>query len=160
MLEDRAARAYGFAMNQTLKRRGGFTLMELLVVIAIITILTTIVGINVLNKPAAAKIAATKANIGALKSALQIYKTDNGFYPSQPQGLQALVTKAIAAPIPASFPADGYLTSVHVPKDAWNRDFIYLAPGRKGESYEILSYGSDGEPGGKDDAADLSSSDT
>jgi general secretion pathway protein G len=146
-------------MNRNTHSRGGFTLIELLVVIAIITILTTIVGINVLNKPAEAKIAATKSNISALKSALQIYKTDNGFYPTQPQGLQALVAKAAADPVPASFPTDGYLTSRNVPKDAWNRDLIYLAPGRKGESYEIISYGSDGEPGGKGDAADLSSSD-
>ena len=132
--------------------------MELLVVIAIITILTTIVGINVLHKPAEAKVTAAKANLKSLQSAVQMYKTENGFYPAQAQGLQALVTKAVTEPVPASFPPDGYLTSRNVPKDEWNHDFIYLCPGRKGESFEIISYGSDGEPGGDGDAADLSTS--
>lgn len=130
--------------------------MELLVVIAIITILTTIVGLNVLHKPGEAKVAACKANLKSLQTALQIYKTDNGFYPTQAQGLQALVAKTSTEPVPAQFPTDGYLTSRNVPKDEWNHDFIYLVPGRKGESYEIISYGSDGEPGGDGDATDLS----
>lgn len=132
--------------------------MELLVVIAIITILTTIVGINVLHKPAEAKVTATKANLKSLQTAMQLYKTENGFYPTQAQGLEALVVRASTPPVPTSFPADGYLTSRNAPKDEWNRDFIYLSPGRKGESFEIISYGSDGEPGGEGDAADLSTS--
>lgn len=146
-------------MKRTHRNDAGFTLMELLVVIAIITILTTIVGINVLHKPAEAKITATKANLKSLQTALQLYKTENGFYPAQAQGLDALVRKAATEPVPTSFPADGYLTSRNVPKDEWGHEFIYLAPGRKGESFEIISYGSDGEPGGDGDAADFSTSD-
>ncbi len=132
--------------------------MEILVVIAIITILTSIVAINVLHKPAEAKIVATKANLKSLQTAVQMYKTDNGFLPTQQQGLQALVSKVTTEPVPATFPQDGYLSSRTLPKDAWSREFIYLSPGRKGESFEIISYGSDGEPGGDGDAADLSSS--
>jgi general secretion pathway protein G len=145
-------------MKRTHTRKAAFTLMELLVVIAIITILTTIVGINVLHKPAEAKVAATKANLKSLQTAIQLYKTENGFYPAQAQGLRALVAKPVTDPIPASFPADGYLSSRNVPKDEWNHDFIYLSPGRHNESFEIISYGSDGEPGGDGDAADLSTS--
>jgi general secretion pathway protein G len=69
-----------------------------------------------------------------------------------------LVVKPTVEPIPANFPADGYLTSRNVPKDPWGRDFIYLAPGRKGESFEIICYGTDGEPGGEGDKADISTS--
>lgn len=145
-------------MKNHAQRSRGFTLMELLVVIAIITILTTIVGINVLHKPAEAKVGAAKANLKSLQAAVQLYKTENGFPPSQVQGLGALVSKATTEPVPASFPQDGYLTSRNVPKDPWNREFIYLAPGRKGESFEIICYGSDGEPGGDSDQADLSTS--
>lgn len=146
------------AMKKHSQSRSGFTLMELLVVIAIITILTAIVGVNVLHKPGEAKVAATKANLKSLQTALQVYKTDNGFYPTQAQGLQALVSRATTDPVPASFPRDGYLTSLNVPKDEWGREYIYLTPGRSGESYEIISYGSDSEPGGEGDAADLSTS--
>jgi general secretion pathway protein G len=35
---------------------------------------------------------------------------------------------------------------------------VYLVPGRNSEPFEIMSYGSDGEPGGTGDAADLASS--
>ena len=132
--------------------------MELLVVIAIITILTAIVGINVLHKPAEAKVAAVKANLRNLQAAMQVYKTDHGFVPTQAQGLEALVSRPTTDPAPANYPRDGYLSSLKVPKDEWGRDYIYLSPGRHGETFEIISYGSDGEPGGDGDAADLSTS--
>ena len=45
-----------------------------------------------------------------------------------------------------------------LPKDPWNNEYIYLVPGRAGELFEIISYGSDGEPGGEGEAADLSTS--
>ena len=138
--------------------RHGFTLVELLVVIAIISILAGVVTVSLVSKPAEARIAAAKLQIQQLQSALNIYRTDHGAYPTQEQGLEALVRLPDREPIPRKYPRDGYLTSRIVPKDPWKRPFIYLAPGRGGESYEIISYGSDGEPGGEDDAADLSSS--
>ena len=36
--------------------------------------------------------------------------------------------------------------------------YLYFAPGRNGEAFEILSYGSDAQPGGEGDASDISSS--
>jgi general secretion pathway protein G len=136
----------------------GFTLIEILVVIAIIAILAGIVGLNLAHKPAEAKVAATKMQVNILQSAVQTYRTEQGRVPTQAQGLRALVEKPAAEPIPANYPAEGYLTSRRLPQDAWGRDFIYLAPGRSNETFEIISYGSDGEPGGAGDAADLSSS--
>jgi len=32
---------------------------------------------------------------------------------------------------------------------------VYLLPGRDDREYEIISYGSDGQPGGQGDAADI-----
>ncbi len=137
---------------------GGFTLIELLVVIAIITILAGVVTVSLVRKPAEARIAAAKLQIKELQTALNIYRTEQGRFPTQEQGLDALVRAPDREPIPRSYPRDGYLEGTKVPMDPWGVPFVYLAPGRAGESYEILCYGSDGEPGGEDDAADLSSS--
>ncbi len=140
-------------------RAGGFTLIEILVVIMIITILASIVTVNVLRKPGEARVSAAKMQIKQLQTALQLYRTEQGRLPTQDQGLEALVAKPASDPVPPNYPDEGYLDSQKVPPDPWKSAFIYLVPGRKGEVFEIISYGSDGEPGGDGEAADLSSSD-
>lgn len=62
-------------------------------------------------------------------------------------------------PLPREYPDEGYLESRTVPEDPWGSPYLYLSPGREGEAYEIFTYGSDGEPGGEGEAADISSSD-
>lgn len=149
-------------LSEQKKRRrsaGGFTLIEILVVIMIITILAGIVGVSVLRKPGEARVSAAKMQIRQLQAAVQLYKTEQGRVPTQQQGLEALVAKPATDPVPDNYPDEGYLDTRNVPKDPWNKEYIYLAPGQHGESFEIISYGSDGEPGGEKDAADISSSD-
>ena len=141
-----------------LRGSAGFTLIEILVVVIIITILASIVTVQVVQKPAKARVAAAKIQIKQLKLAVQLYRAEHGFYPTQAQGLQALVAKPNTQPIPSNFPSQGYLDSLEVPHDPWSHEYIYLVPGQQGEPFEILSYGSDGERGGGGDAADLSSS--
>lgn len=141
------------------RKQRGFTLIEILVVVLIITILAGIVGVSVLRHPGEAKVTAAKLQIKNFKGALQLYRMEQNRYPSQEQGLAALCFKPEIAPIPAKYPLEGYLDSRKLPKDPWNRDYLYLLPGRNNETYEIISYGSDGEPGGTGEAADLSSSD-
>ena len=139
--------------------KAGFTLMEILVVLIIITILATIVGVNVVRKPGEARLAAARVQIKSLQTALQMYRTEQGRLPTQEQGLDALCNKPTASPVPDQYPDEGYLESRKVPMDPWNREYLYLVPGRHGEAYEIISYGADGEPGGTGEDADLSSSD-
>ena len=139
------------------QQKQGFTLIEILVVVMIIAILASIVGINVLRKPSEARVAAAQMQIKQLQTALQMYRTEQGRLPTQAQGLSALVIKPSTDPVPEKYPEEGYLDSRTLPKDPWGNDFIYLIPGRNGETFEIISYGSDGEPEGQGDAADLSS---
>ncbi len=137
----------------------GFSLIEVLVALAIISILAGVVTISVLNKPAEARVVAARTEIQQLKTAVQIYKTDHGFVPTEQQGLEALVTRPATGPEPKTYPADGYLGTRRLPDDPWGNPYIYLSPGTLGETFEIISYGRDGEPGGENDAADISSSD-
>ena len=137
----------------------GFTLVEIMVVIMIIALLTGLVGKNVIGNFTKGKRTAAKAQIQVLSSALTTYRMDNGRYPTQTQGLKALVIKPNTEPVPKSYLEGGYLDKTNLPLDSWGVDYIYVIPGRQNEKFEIISYGSDGEPGGTGGDADLSSSD-
>lgn len=139
-------------------RSRGFTLIEVLVVLAILSILAGIVIVNVADRPGEARVAAARTTLQSLRSAVNLYRTDNGNVPTMQQGLAALVEKPTSGPALQKYPQDGYLGTRVLPADPWKNDYIYLVPGREGETFEIISYGSDGQPGGEGDAADLSSS--
>jgi len=140
-------------------KNAGFTLLELLVVILIITILGTVVGVQLAGKPDEARRAAALAQIVNYRLALQSYRMENGGLPTQRQGLQALVEASPLDPKPRKFPAEGYLERRSLPLDPWGNDYGYLIPGSRGETFEIICYGRDGEPGGLNADADVSSVD-
>lgn len=144
--------------DRTPAASAGFTLLEILVVVMIITILASIVTVSVLRKPGEAKVSAARMQIKQLQTAVQLYRSEQDRIPTQEQGLEALVARPTMEPVPERYPDEGYLDSRVVPTDPWKNEYIYLAPGRHGEPFEIISYGSDGEPGGEEEAADLSSS--
>ena len=139
--------------------RAGFTLVEILVVIAIISLLAGVVLLNIAPQIGMGSQAAAKAQIQVLSSAATTYRMAHGRYPTQQQGLEALVRKPAQEPIPENYPDSGYLSGRTVPADPWKNPYIYLCPGRQNEPFEILSYGADGEPGGTGADADVSSSD-
>ena len=139
-------------------KQSGFSLIEVLVVIVIISILAGVVAVGLMDAPGKAKRAAARSQLDALYTALTRYQLDNGTYPTQQQGLDALVTKPASAPVPTQYPQYGYLESRSLPLDPWGNPYIYLVPGRD-VPVEVICYGADGEPGGEGDAADLSSAD-
>jgi general secretion pathway protein G len=139
--------------NVPIFRRGtGFTLIEIMVVVVILGILAALIVPKVISRPDDARIIAAKQDVTTLAQALRLYKLDNLAYPTTDQGLQALVVKPAAAPIPANWKAGGYLE--RLPKDPWGREYRYLNPGRHGE-IDIYSLGADGEPGGEGNDADI-----
>jgi len=139
-----------------MKRQSGFTLIEILVAVLIISILAAIVGVNVVKRPGEARVAAAKAQLGAFKTAMQLYRMDNGRLPTQRQGLAALCRRPTVPPVPEKYREEGYLDARRLPKDPWGNDYVYLVPGSGGEPYEMVSYGADGEPDGDGQDADIS----
>jgi general secretion pathway protein G len=138
--------------RQRAKRQGerGFTLVEILVVITIIGLIMGLVGPRVLNYLTESKVKAAKIQIESLASALDLFFLDTGRYPSGSEGLAALVQR------PGSIPAwnGPYLKGGLVPADPWGNPYIYRAPGQHG-TYDLSSYGSDGQEGGTGTAADI-----
>ena len=132
----------------------GFTLIEVLVVITILTILAALIVPRIMDRPDQARQVAATNDIRAIESAFNLYRLDNGVYPSTEQGLSALVQKPDIGVIPRNWKSGGYLD--RVPKDPWGRDYQYLSPGVQGD-IDIFTYGRDGQPGGEGYDADIGS---
>ena len=60
----------------------GFTLIELLIVVAIIGILATLLMTNFIGVRQRARDAQRKSDLRQVQSALELYRSDNGSYPS------------------------------------------------------------------------------
>lgn len=138
--------------RQTRPERGnkGFTLLELLVVVAIIGLLAAYVGPKYFAQIGKSEQGVTKAQIEAFSKALDTMRLDIGRYPTTAEGLQALVV-----PPPGLSKWNGPYLGKKVPLDPWGKAYIYKFPGTQGRDYDIISYGSDGQPGGTGTAADL-----
>ncbi|TBW56012.1 type II secretion system protein GspG [Marinobacter halodurans] len=136
-----------------LNRNAGFTLIEIMVVMVILGLLVAIVAPNILGRSDQARVTVAQTQMSNIANALDLYRLDNGSYPSTQQGLQALVTKPSGSPEPKNWNPDGYLKSV--PEDPWGNEYQYISPGVNGP-YDLFSYGSDGREGGEGDAADIS----
>jgi general secretion pathway protein G len=121
----------------------GFSLIEIMVVVVILGILASIVVPKIISRPDEARVVKAKQDILAIQNALDLYRLDNGFYPSSDQGLEALVVKPTSDPIPTNWKQ--YLKKL--PKDPWNRPYLYLNPGQHGD-VDIFTYGANGQPGG------------
>jgi general secretion pathway protein G len=133
----------------------GFTLIELMIVIAILGLLAALVGTNVMSKLEEAKASTTRNQIRQLGVVLDDFRRVCGFYPSTDQGLDALVHAPQGREC-KNYDPEGFIKGGHVPKDGWDRDFLYESDGNK---YVIKSLGADGQPGGTGRDADISSDD-
>lgn len=125
--------------------QSGFTLIEVMVVVVILAILAAIVVPRIMNRPDQAKIVKAKEDIMAIENAMDLYKLDNGFYPSTEQGIQALVTQPTLEPTPRNWEAGGYLK--HLPRDPWGHPYRFANPGTHGD-IDIYTDGAADKPGG------------
>lgn len=125
----------------------GFTLVEMMVVIAIIGLIAVLVIPQITHRMDEARIKTTRLQIRELESAVDMFKIDNGFYPSH---LEDLIRRPANA---KTWPPYGYLKEL--PRDGWENGFVYIYPAVRGP-YEIISYGADGRQGGVDENADIS----
>lgn len=126
----------------------GFTLIEIMVVVVILGVLGALVLPNVLSRPDHAKLTAARSDLQSIATALEIYRLDNGRYPTTAQGLEALVKQPTRSPIPRFWSAQGYLKSM--PTDPWGSAYQYEVPGtRSSQDYDLFSFGADGEAGGE-----------
>jgi general secretion pathway protein G len=125
-----------------MKKAQGFTLIEVMVVVVILGILAAIIVPKIMSRPEQARIVKVKQDILAIQSALDLYKLDNGTYPTTDQGLNALVKKPTSDPIPQNWKSDGYLQQL--PMDPWGESYQYT---NENDQLRIFSYGPKGKEG-------------
>lgn len=141
-------------LKQRRRSEGGFTLTEIMVVIFIIGLLSSVVLFNVLGARSDAQVRTAETNITRLANALEQYSLDMYDYPTQQQGLEALVEGPDNLAQGARYRRGGYINEV--PLDPWGRPYVYERPGDKsGRAYDLYSLGADGQEGGEELDADI-----
>jgi general secretion pathway protein G len=137
---------------RNIRRQAGFTLIEIMVVMVIIGLLMALVGPNLIGRSEKAKSQAAAMQIERLGTVLDTFRLDTGRYPTTQEGLNVLVQRPMGLDR-----WDGPYMTKAVPKDPWNRPYIYRSPGENGRPYDLYSLGADGAPGGEDNNRDVTS---
>ena len=138
----------------TARRNRGFTLVEIMAVVLILALLMGIATKNFIGMTDKARVTTTKATLKELRGAVNMFKLDTGRYPTEEEGLYALIEA----------PSDvegwtGYLETTDIPRDAWKHELVYILNPESGMPFEIISYGADGKEGGEGYDMDLYSTD-
>ena len=133
-----------------MRKMTGFTLIEIMVVVVILGILGALIVPNIIGRPDEARVTAAATDIQAIGNALELYRLDNGHYPSTEQGIEALVNQPTGYPAPRRWNQDGYLKKV--PVDPWGEPYRFVSEGR---AMDVYSYGADQKEGGEGVDADI-----
>ena len=133
-----------------MSRRRGFTLLELMVVLLILSLLASIAAPRVAKYLRKAKSDTAKIQVDALGAAVDSFNIDNGRFPTDQEGLKALMDR------PDGLTSwDGpYLKKRDSLTDPWGHPYLYRHPGQKGD-FDIYTLGSDQKQGGEGDARDI-----
>lgn len=129
-----------------MQRHNGFSLIELLVVLVILGLIAGLVIPNVIERGEDAKLKAAKAEVQRLSMAVDEYYLDNG---NPPDELRHLLSK----PSDSSNWNGPYIRESNL-SDPWKNEYVYRYPGEHG-SFDIMSYGADGSPGGEGPNSDI-----
>jgi len=137
-------------MRMRSRRPNGYTLVELLVVLAILGLLVALAAPRVIKYLGSAKSDTARIQIEKLGGVLDLYRLETGRYPSEQEGLQALVEK------PAQDDAwnGPYLKNRESLTDPWGDLYVYRMPGEHGE-YDLYTLGADTKEGGDGEDHDI-----
>lgn len=129
----------------------GFTLIELMVVLVILALLAGLVGPQLFGRVDSAKVKTAETQIRMLRGALQTFRLDMGRYPTNEEGLAALIRPVSTAGERWSGPyLDGEL-----PDDPWDAPYRYSYPVDSLQGFELYSLGADSQEGGEGTDADI-----
>jgi general secretion pathway protein G len=129
----------------------GYTLTEMLVVIGIICLIAAVLTPGILGQLGRARAKAAQLQLDTVASAVEMYRTDVGRYPTKEEGLNALVKE----PGAIEGWTGPYLKDRKSLVDPWGRPVVYAADPDGG--FHVESLGADGKVGGSGADRDLRS---
>ena len=130
------------------RNQNAFTLLEIMLVVTIISLLLGAAIYKLGGNVEYAKHTKISADIQSISTQLKLYESMNGFVPTTEQGIQALIVQPDTDPRPVRW----YQLFKEMPKDPWQKDYIYRSPGQKNPgSYDLYSAGPDRTPDTADD---------
>jgi len=132
--------------------RAGFTLVEAIVVIVILGILATVIAPRLIGRVGQSKHSVAVANAASLASAVNSFMSETSKKPDG-TSLEFLIKRP--NDVDATVWHGPYVSNADMLKDPWGRPYILKIPPEKNADFDILSYGADGKPGGKDEDADI-----
>lgn len=119
----------------------GFTFMEVMVVLLIIGLISAVVGPNIYGMYKKSQRKAAEIQLQELHRALKLFKMEQGRFPTETEGLEALVRPSNSLPKPNEFPEDGGYLGGPLPADPWARPYGYYVPGPNAAPYQLVSQG-------------------
>ena len=130
--------------NRRRRRRArGMSLLEIMVVITLIGLVTAAVGVAVMSRLEEGKIKLARDGANNIAAAMEIYKLNNGRYPTTAEGLHVLVQPPKGKPV---------IDDAEKLKDQWTNEYVYVIPGTKNPTkFDVRSKGPDGQEGTEDD---------
>lgn len=132
-------------------RQAGMTLLEVMIVLTIIALIAGLAAPRLMETFGRAKSRTAAIELESLKGAVQLFYIDTGRYPSEAEGLDALIT----APANTSNWQGPYLEGANSLLDPWENRYLYRSPAGD-KAFEILTYGRDGRAGGTSEDSDIS----
>lgn len=139
-----------------IKRKHGFTLVEIMVVVIVLAILAAAVVPNIIGRREQAQVNVAQSDISNMVTMIEQFQLDMRRYPTEAESFTVLREP------PSDNSTNGTWRGPYakkpIPKDPWGHDYMYYSPAPNGlDQFGILSYGSDGAPGGVGDATDITS---
>jgi len=131
--------------------QGGFTRWAVLVVLVIIGLLAMAVGPRLFGEMALTEIATAKAQVALLGKAVEQFHQDTGRYPTDEEGLGALIT-----PPAADAKWKGPYINEELLTDPWGVAYQYQYPPSQPQvPFDLFSFGKDRTLGGVGDNKDI-----
>lgn len=131
----------------------GMSLVEILIALTLMGIAGTFVAGKIYERLEQGQVDSAKIQLRNLADRVKEFKRFCSYYPTQDQGLDALIEKPTGGRECNRYPPGGLIDGGKIPKDPWDFDFVYTSDGK---SFNIMSYGADGNEGGEGVDADLS----
>lgn len=123
------------------------TLIEVLAVVVILGLLAATLTVGISGRMGKARHEIARTQIAQITAAIEGFRLDRRRLPTSGEGLTIL----------SSEPQSAFFLEAAKLIDPWGNPYLYLVPGPEGHPFEVVTYGSDGQPGGEGDRADISS---